>query len=254
MIVALSFPIEDLVENAFPGTNCTMKSHMFSGYLDALTSRKELHYILVESEDRFNTDPVMIWFNGGPGCSSMLGMFMENGPCVVDDDSDVFFDNPYSWSSRLNMLYIEGPAGVGYSWARDAADKKFNDQTSADDFLTALIHFYKKFPEFKKNELYISGESYAGIYIPYLAMRIHQHNQQQKTHGGDLHINLKGVLIGNGCTDWEEDVNPAMPDFFYMHNVLDYNSWKQWHDNGCKTYFQNIYPSVVSDKCEEIEN
>jgi len=55
------------------------------------------------------------------------------------------------------MLYIEGPAGVGYSWAKDAADKKFNDQTSADDFLQALIHFYKKFPEFKKNELYISG-------------------------------------------------------------------------------------------------
>ena len=62
MISILSFPIEDLVENTFPDTNCTMRSHIFSGYLDANPGSKELHYTLVESEDRFNTDPVMIWF------------------------------------------------------------------------------------------------------------------------------------------------------------------------------------------------
>ena len=72
----------------------------------------------------------------------MLGMFMENGPCVVDDDSTVFFDNPHSWSKRLNVLYIEQPAGVGYSYARDKADKSFNDFTSSSDSLKALHHFF----------------------------------------------------------------------------------------------------------------
>ena len=149
---------------------------MFSGYLEVEQARKELHYILVTSEDRFNTDPVLIWFNGGPGCSSMLGMFMENGPCVVDDEVDTFFDNDFTWSSNMNVLFLEGPAGVGFSWARDATDMKFNDYTSSEDFLKAVISFYKKFPELINNDLYISGESYAGIYVPYLAFRIHQYN------------------------------------------------------------------------------
>jgi len=98
---------------------------------------------------------------------------MENGPCVVDDDSTVFFDNPFSWSNWTNVLYIEQPAGVGYSYARDKSDKIQNDITSSKDSIKALHAFFKKFPEFVGWDLYISGESYAGIYIPYLALNIH---------------------------------------------------------------------------------
>lgn len=184
LTTSLGFPIDDFVEANFPDTNCTSNSHMFSGYLEVEPARKELHYILVESENKPNVDPILIWFNGGPGCSSMLGMFMETGPCVIDDEVSTFKDNDYAWSRNMSVLFLEGPAGVGLSWARDPQDKKFNDYTSSNDFLKALISFYKKFPEMTKNELYISGESYAGIYIPYLAMRIHQHNMQMKTHGG----------------------------------------------------------------------
>jgi carboxypeptidase C (cathepsin A) len=63
---------------------------MFSGYLEVEPGRKELHYILTESMSSFSNDPVLIWFNGGPGCSSMLGMFMENGPCIIDDEKEMF--------------------------------------------------------------------------------------------------------------------------------------------------------------------
>lgn len=92
---SISFPISDLIENNLP--NCTMSSHMFSGYLDVEPGIKELFYLFVESEDRFNTDPLMIYFSGGPGCTSMLGAFVLHGPCVVDDDT-YFHDNPYSWN------------------------------------------------------------------------------------------------------------------------------------------------------------
>jgi len=114
---------------------------MFSGYLDVEKGVKELYYLFVESLDRFNTDPIMIYLAGGPGCTSMLGAFVLHGPCVVDDDS-YFFDNPYSWNWKLNVLYIDAPAGVGYSFAKDANAKKQNDYISSDDNLKAVLSFF----------------------------------------------------------------------------------------------------------------
>jgi len=145
-----------------------------------VSATKELHYILVESQDKWNKDPLLIWLNGGPGCSSLLGFIMENGPCVFDDANYTIFDNPYPWNNRLNVLYIEGPAGVGFSRGQTTADKIHNDISSSYDFLEALKSFYVKFPEFVGRDLYISGESYAGIYVPYFALRVHQYNQNAR--------------------------------------------------------------------------
>lgn len=170
LIYALSMPAADLVETQLPG--CNIDVFMFSGYLTVSPS-KELHYILVESQDKFNRDPLLVWMNGGPGCSSMLGMFMENGPCVFDDGNYTIFNNPYPWNNRTNVLFIEAPAGVGYSFAQTTADTQFNDIISSKDNLEALHSFFKKFPEFVGRDVYLSGESYAGIYIPYFAMQIH---------------------------------------------------------------------------------
>lgn len=77
--------------------------------------------------------------------------------------------NPEPWNKRANLLYIESPAGVGFSYAQTDDDRQHNDMTSSDDAFTALQSFFKGFPEMVKNDLFISGESYAGIYVPYLA-------------------------------------------------------------------------------------
>ena len=140
----------------------------YSGYLMA-SKTKKLHYVFTESMDAPETDPVIIWFNGGPGCSSMLGMMQELGPIVLDDGEEYFKTNPHPWNERANVLFIESPAGVGWSWAGTDADMSTNDMIQSQDALAGLHHFYKKFPEFLPNELYISGESYGGIYVPYLA-------------------------------------------------------------------------------------
>ncbi len=73
----------------------------------------------------------MIWFNGGPGCSSLAGYFMENGPFVMDDGQTVLHKNTESWNKRANTLYIESPAGVGYSIAETAEDLRCNDMSSS---------------------------------------------------------------------------------------------------------------------------
>jgi carboxypeptidase C (cathepsin A) len=74
-------------------------------------------------------DPVVVWFNGGPGCSSLLALFQEHGPFVIDDGEYYIKNNPYPWNQRANVLYIESPAGVGYSVGDYPNDRIHNDMT-----------------------------------------------------------------------------------------------------------------------------
>ena len=155
-----------LLEDPLP-LNITFDTHTWNGYL-SVTQSKNLHYMLVESAGDTNNDPLLIWFNGGPGCSSMLGMFQENGPWVIDDDTHSIYKNPHSWNARANVLYLESPAGVGFSYGSDS-DLYHNDISQSEDAWVALQQFYELFPEYKSRDLYISGESYGGIYVPYLS-------------------------------------------------------------------------------------
>ncbi len=88
------------------------------------------------------------------------------------------FINPYSWNLNANVLYLESPAGVGFSYGKTADDLIANDTTTARDNLVAMRMFFDKFPQFRRNDFYISGESYAGIYIPTLAKAILDFNEE----------------------------------------------------------------------------
>lgn len=109
-----------------PNVTDPMPSLSYSGYLD-VTASKALHYIFVESTGTPALDPVVIWFNGGPGCSSLLGFMQEHGPFVIDDGSSVITTNPYPWNGAANMLYIESPAGVGFSVGNETGDLLHSD-------------------------------------------------------------------------------------------------------------------------------
>ena len=145
-----------------------LPSKWYSGYLP-VTETKALHYVFIESLSNPATDPILIWFNGGPGCSSLLALFQEHGPYVVDDGEYFIKDNPEPWNKRANILYLESPAGVGFSIAGLPSDAQHNDMSQSKDAKAALLNWYKFFPEYLMNDLYIAGESYGGIYTPYLA-------------------------------------------------------------------------------------
>jgi carboxypeptidase C (cathepsin A) len=129
---------------------------------------KGFHYVFVASLSDPN-DPLVVWFTGGPGCSSLLALFQENGPFVIDDGQFYIKPNPEPWNKRANVLYIETPAGVGFSTAGTPTDLINNDMTSSKDAFAALADWYSGFSEYLTNPLYIAGESYGGIYVPYLA-------------------------------------------------------------------------------------
>ena len=119
----------------------------------------------------------------------------------MDDETDFFFENPYSWNKEANIVYLESPAGVGYSYCEDMNECDFDDVSGSIDNLEALRTWYDKFPSYKSHELYITGESYAGVYVPYLAYQIDQFNNNETTKVEEK-INLKGIMVGNGVTDW----------------------------------------------------
>lgn len=170
-----------------------VESAWYSGYL-SITKSSQFHYVLFPSKHDPDNAPVLLWLNGGPGCSSLIGMAYENGPFRFLANSTEKVANPYSWNNKANLLYLESPGSVGYSIGPANAS---DDSVKADN-LQAILTFYAKFPALRSQELYLSGESYAGIYVPYLALAIHEYNARPTTA---LPIRLKGVIVGNACTD-----------------------------------------------------
>lgn len=171
-----------------PGFGVPM-TDTYSGYLD-IGDGKHLHYLFYASQGTPSTDPVVAWYNGGPGCSSLEGGFQESGPYWTTTGGTTLQKNEYSWNLFANNLFIEAPAGVGFSYCDTPAGCSHNDTSTAADNLKSLELFFQGFPEFAANDFWITGESYAGIYIPSLAYDI-------VTSGSK--INLKGILVGNGC-------------------------------------------------------
>ena len=105
-------PHEDRVIE-LPGLEGNMDVSMYSGYLRP-TTQDHVHYVLVESEFR-ETDPLVLWLNGGPGASSLMGAFTELGPFIINGERTIM-SNPYSWNKVANVLFLESPTGVGFSY------------------------------------------------------------------------------------------------------------------------------------------
>lgn len=117
----------------------------------------------------------------------------------------------------------------------NAEECNFNDTSSADDNLIAVLNLMTmKFPDLQKNDLYLSGESYAGLYVPYLALRIDHYIAKIATDPSGVYIpNLKGFMIGNGVTSWKYDTTPAFFEMSFIHGLIDEPLYRQIKDNNC---------------------
>lgn len=241
LMLVMAAPEGDLVTNLpdYP----YKASKIYSGYLSVTGTIRKLHYVFVESQgDEPKDAPVTLWLNGGPGCSSLIGFGDENGPAVMEDDTALnLIINPYSWNKLSNILYIEGPAGVGFSISEP--DFKPDDHNTATDELAALIEFFKLFEEYKLNDFYISGESYAGVYVPNLATQILEFNEKSS----DFKFNLKGLFIGNGVTHPILDSDSVI-DYLYSHSVINLQTKQDYYKFCTGTPDENCF--AVFDKIE----
>lgn len=179
----------------------------FHGYVPVRTSgTDDIFYWMFPAQNDPDNAPLLIWLNGGPGCSSEIGLFFELGPFNITLDNKVVL-NPESWNKNANLLFVDQPIGVGFSHTtvRDMCQTEESVAADFAEFLTYLLQ--NLFPNLISNKVYIAGESYAGNYIPFIA-----------SHLLDLqleYLNLAGIAIGNGWT------HPAVQYANYANFSLD---------------------------------
>lgn len=147
---------------------------------------RQLFFWFFPSSNPDATNEVTIWFNGGPGCSSLSGLLSENGPLLWQDGTQSPTQNSYSWNNLTNMMWVEQPVGVGYTQGTP-------NITNEIELGQQFIGFYKQWVNaFNAHgkEVYLTGESYGGYYVPYIADAF--------IGAGDTdYYNLKGVGIND---------------------------------------------------------
>ncbi|XP_078178376.1 serine carboxypeptidase-like [Carex rostrata] len=191
----------DIMSSLSSEPTSTSLGHYAGYYQLPHTYGARLFYFFFESRQS-KKDPVVIWLTGGPGCSSELAMFYENGPFYLSKNLSLVW-NDYGWDKASNIIFVDQPTGTGFSYTTDRRDIRHDETGVSNDLYDFLQGFFAKHPEFVGNDFYITGESYAGHYVPALANRVHQGNKANE----GLHINLKGFAIGNGLTDPEIQYN-----------------------------------------------
>ncbi|KAL5721525.1 Serine carboxypeptidase-like 35 [Ranunculus cassubicifolius] len=245
----LSGPESDLVTN-LPGQPAVNFKH-FAGYVKLRKEdEKALFYWFFEAEDRVAERPLVLWLNGGPGCSSVaFGAAQELGPFLSRKDNSKLVLNKNSWNKAANLLFLEAPVGVGFSYTNNTADLNLGDKVTAEDSYAFLVEWFKKFPNFKSNEFYIAGESYAGHYVPQLAELVHDRN---KGASKDTVINFKGFMIGNAVINDDTDElgyieyawsHAIISDQIY-HGIISncgFEKQNQTHSSDCNLSIEEFY-------------
>jgi len=205
-----------------PGYPHSMPSPWFSGFLDYEIEGTKIHthYVYIEAEETEDpaSTPLIYWSNGGPGASSIFGLITELGPLLLSQlslQTETYKEtgvptpiyNPNSWTKLGSILVFDAPAPVGFSYCNDDYAGKgsscldWTDELASLNTFLALQTFLTRFPSLQGRPLYLTGESYAGIYIPTLARRILQNDPAT-----DLKMNLKGFAVGDGCLGTETNV------------------------------------------------
>ncbi|KAL8364791.1 hypothetical protein RB595_003864 [Gaeumannomyces hyphopodioides] len=222
--------------------------------------------------------PLTVWMNGGPGASSMPGLFNENGPCFVNNDSSTTRLNPTSWNTKSNMLYIDQPVQVGFSYntlvnvtvdlfggpkpilpdqpipaqnttlrvgTYPSADKD-NTSLGSVNGAIALWHFFQvfltEFPGYQPNDdrFSIATQSYGGRYGPAMAGFFELQNERIRN----------GTLGGGGVSAPNKIIN--LDTLLLVNACIDRQvQWPSYRDMafnntyGIKTLPESQYASMV---------
>ncbi|KAH9910242.1 Alpha/Beta hydrolase protein, partial [Amylocystis lapponica] len=177
---------------------------------NAPNETRELFFWFFPPGPEGSLDDLIFWTNGGPGCSSLEGALQENGPISWSYGQAKATKNEYSWSNLSSILYVEQPVGTGFSQGVPNIKNEYDLSVQLVGFLQ---QFLEVFSELKGKKFYLTGESYAGTYIPYIADYIY-------SNPDILDLNLKGFWISDPSISWDV-VQEEIPAVSFVHKYLD---------------------------------
>lgn len=218
----------------------------FAGYITVNESHgRAFFYWFFEAVSNPSSKPLVLWLNGGPGCSSVgYGAAEELGPLRVNKDGASVFLNEKSWNNKVNLLFLESPAGVGFSYSNTTSDySECGDSQTALDNYAFLVGWFERFPMYLSHDFYIAGESYGGHYVPQLAKLITDMNNA----AGKVVFPLKGILIGNAALDNALD-SKGILDFAWSRSIVS-DAFYQNVSNSC-----NFSAGNYSKECINLFN
>ncbi|KAL8541616.1 hypothetical protein ACS0TY_002760 [Phlomoides rotata] len=227
-----------------PGFPGELPFKLETGYIGVGVSEEiQLFYYFLESERSPENDPLLLWLQGGPGCSGFSGLVFEMGPLAFDYAANTqttipaLVLNPYSWTKISNIIFLDQPVGAGFSYAESPDAYKTNDTLSANLTYEFLKKWLINHPNYQKNPLYIAGESYCGILLPLVVDQVYNGIKA----GSKPHLNMKGYILGNPITDYFVDYNGRIPYAHKMGLLSDeiYQSAKK----NCHGNYQSVDPN-----------
>ncbi|KAL4587219.1 hypothetical protein LXL04_000086 [Taraxacum kok-saghyz] len=198
-----------------------------------------LFYYFIESEGNPKNDPLMLWLTGGPG-SSVLGAIMyEIGPFTINNANSTWERQmlqlkPYSWTKAANIIFVDQPAGSGFSYAKTPEAYMTNDTFATMHGYQFIRKWLVDHPMFLNNSFYVGGDSYGGILVATIVQDIYNGNQV----GERPHINIKGYVLGNAGTDTHDEFNSRIR---YAHKMalLSDTIYKSTKEN-CHGEYLNV--------------
>ena len=169
------------------------------------------------------TDPLILWLTGGPGCASSLAALFENGPFKVNEDGESLDVNPFGWNKNANVVYVDQPIGVGFSYGVKETSSNEEEVSDQLDTFVQLLLGHPTFAKYQKNDFFVFAESYGGSLIfknickvtefhhqvtnyslghfgPSTTEKIMSNNKNPSSSDRII-INIKGLGIGNGWVD-----------------------------------------------------
>jgi carboxypeptidase C (cathepsin A) len=205
-----------------PAVQYVVPFRQFSGYIPVAGGKREIFYWFFEAygdDVDATTAPITWWTSGGPGCGGTgLGGLGENGPFAFQDYDGALKLRTWSWTKFTSMLYVDQPAGVGFSIAKERPDI-YTDALSAQENYEFLKGWFERFPNYKPNKFFLSSESYGGHYVPQLALEI------AKRDSGE--INFAGFVVGNPLTYMPyRDYGQAAT--YATHQLVPDPLWRQY--------------------------
>ncbi|XP_048558811.1 serine carboxypeptidase-like 18 isoform X2 [Triticum urartu] len=201
------------VVTSLPGFQGRLPFHLETGYVEVDEENgTELFYYFVESEAGGENDPFLLWLTGGDHCSVLSGLAFEIGPFkfVLEPYNGTIPSleiNPNSWTKVAHILFVDSPAGAGFSFSRQPKGYHVGEISTSLQLHEFLIKWFRDHPKFLSSPLYIGGDSYAGKIVPFIAQKISQGNEV----GRSPLLNLKGYLLGNPATGERIDESSKVP-------------------------------------------